>query len=217
MGAFARRSLSQVYASKCFIGVDGISLQAGVTTPISAEAEVARLMVERTRGQVIIVADHSKWGVISNFEIAPLKSVQVLVTDRGLPRRARADLRARLRPLLLAHVDEGPQRTRADANEPGVAMPFFGAPKNPKTVLFFATDVHGSERTWRKFLNAGKFYGANVLVMGGDIIGKLAVPIIREKNGGYRATLQGRLEHFENDEALKACRNVSAPSASTAA
>jgi len=81
-------------------------------------------------------------------------------------------------------------------------MPLFGAPKNPKTVLFFATDVHGSERTWRKFLNAGKFYGANVLVMGGDIIGKLAVPIIREKNGGYRASLQGRLERFENDEAL---------------
>jgi len=107
VGAFARRSLSRVYASKAFIGVDGISLKAGVTTPISAEADVARLMVERTRGQVIIVADHSKWGVISNFEIAPLKSVQVLVTDRGLPRRARADLRARSVRLVLAGLDDG--------------------------------------------------------------------------------------------------------------
>jgi len=56
---------------------------------------------------VIIVADHSKWGVISNFEIAPLKGVQVLVTDRGLPRRARADLRARSVRLVLAGLDEG--------------------------------------------------------------------------------------------------------------
>ena len=38
------------------------------------------------------------------------------------------------------------------------------------TRLFFGTDLHGSERTFRKFLNAGKFYQANVLVMGGDIV-----------------------------------------------
>jgi Icc-related predicted phosphoesterase len=82
-------------------------------------------------------------------------------------------------------------------------MPLFGAPKNRKTVLFFATDVHGSERTFRKFINAGKFYSANVLVMGGDIIGKLAIPIIREKNGGFRATLQGRIEHYEGQDQLK--------------
>ena len=48
------------------------------------------------------------------------------------------------------------------------------------TKIFYATDVHGSERTWRKFLNAGAFYGADVLVMGGDVMGKLAIPIIRE-------------------------------------
>jgi DeoR family fructose operon transcriptional repressor len=108
VGSFARRALNQIYASKCFIGVDGISLRAGCTTPISAEAEVARLMVERTRGQVIVVADHSKWGVVSNFEIAPLKRVSVLVTDSGLPRRARADLRARSLRVLVAAIEEGP-------------------------------------------------------------------------------------------------------------
>lgn len=82
-------------------------------------------------------------------------------------------------------------------------MPLFGKSKAPATKLFFATDVHGSERTWRKFINAGKFYGANVLVMGGDIIGKLAIPIIREKEGGYRATLQGTTEHYADDGELK--------------
>ena len=59
----------------------------------------------------------------------------------------------------------------------------FKKPKKQLTRLFFATDLHGSERTYRKFINAGKFYQANVLVMGGDITGKLLIPIIKEKNG----------------------------------
>jgi len=87
-------------------------------------------------------------------------------------------------------------------------MPLFGKKGGQKvTTLFFATDVHGSERTFRKFINAGKFYKAQVLVMGGDIIGKIAVPIIQEAPGRYRATLQGRTEHFEGEEALKALRD----------
>ena len=77
--------------------------------------------------------------------------------------------------------------------------------KNKKqfTRLFYATDIHGSERTYRKFLNAGKFYEANVLVMGGDITGKLLIPIIKEGNGRYRATLQGTVHHVEGEEELK--------------
>jgi Icc-related predicted phosphoesterase len=87
-------------------------------------------------------------------------------------------------------------------------MPLFGKKSALKTTtVFFATDVHGSERTFRKFINAGKFYNAQVLVMGGDIIGKMAVPIIEEAPGRYRATLQGRTEHFEGEEALKGLRD----------
>jgi Icc-related predicted phosphoesterase len=43
--------------------------------------------------------------------------------------------------------------------------------------------------------------------MGGDIIGKMAIPIIREKDGGYRATLQGRVERFAGDDELKTLRD----------
>jgi len=83
-------------------------------------------------------------------------------------------------------------------------MPSFGKKGSSKTTrLFFATDLHGSERTFRKFLNAGKFYDAQVLVMGGDIIGKIAVPIIQEAPGRYRATLQGTTESIDSEEALK--------------
>ena len=44
--------------------------------------------------------------------------------------------------------------------------------------IFFATDIHGSEVCWRKFLNAGTFHKADNLVMGGDMTGKAMVPIV---------------------------------------
>jgi Icc-related predicted phosphoesterase len=83
-------------------------------------------------------------------------------------------------------------------------MAFFGKGKSKKlTRLFFATDIHGSERTYRKFINAGKFYGVNVIVMGGDISGKLMIPIIKEGSGHFRATLQGTVHKITTDEELK--------------
>jgi hypothetical protein len=57
------------------------------------------------------------------------------------------------------------------------------------TTLFFATDVHGSDVCWRKFINAGKFYGADVLILGGDMTGKAIVPIIEQGGGKFRAVL----------------------------
>ena len=57
------------------------------------------------------------------------------------------------------------------------------------TRLFFATDVHGSEICWRKFLNAAQFYKVNVLVLGGDMTGKALVPITQLPDGTYKATL----------------------------
>ena len=55
--------------------------------------------------------------------------------------------------------------------------------------IFFATDIHGSDICWRKFLNAGKFYEADVLVLGGDMTGKALVPIVEITEGGFKATL----------------------------
>lgn len=82
-------------------------------------------------------------------------------------------------------------------------MKFFSKRSGKKTTrLFFATDLHGSERTFRKFINAGKFYEANVVVLGGDIQGKLLIPIIKERNGHHRATVQGRVEHLSSQEEL---------------
>jgi Icc-related predicted phosphoesterase len=55
--------------------------------------------------------------------------------------------------------------------------------------IFFATDIHGSEVCWRKFLNAAAFHKADVLIMGGDMTGKAMVPIVAD-GSGWAVTLQ---------------------------
>jgi uncharacterized protein len=64
--------------------------------------------------------------------------------------------------------------------------------------IFFATDIHGSDVCWRKFLNAGAFHKADVLIMGGDMTGKAMVPI-SIGNGSWRVTLQEQ-EHVLSSE-----------------
>jgi DeoR/GlpR family transcriptional regulator of sugar metabolism len=109
-GRFAIGVLEQVYANKAFIGVDGISLNFHCTTPASAEAEIASTMIERTRGLVAVVADHSKWGVVSNFELAKIDQIQALIVDEGLGQEARAQLQARGVTLILACSEPGAAR-----------------------------------------------------------------------------------------------------------
>ena len=55
--------------------------------------------------------------------------------------------------------------------------------------LFFATDVHGSEVCWRKFLNAARHYDADTLVLGGDMTGKGLVAIVDCGDGVWRTEL----------------------------
>jgi Icc-related predicted phosphoesterase len=59
--------------------------------------------------------------------------------------------------------------------------------------VFFATDLHGSEMCWRKFLNAAKFYEADVLICGGDMTGKAIIPIV-EEDGRFSLTLAGQAQ-----------------------
>ena len=77
--------------------------------------------------------------------------------------------------------------------------------KKPTPRIFFATDVHGSETCFRKFVNAAAAYSADALIMGGDITGKQLVLIVVE-NGGWRLGRGERAERLENQEALDAAR-----------
>jgi len=79
-----------------------------------------------------------------------------------------------------------------------------------KTRIFFVSDVHGSETCFRKFINGARFYGAKVLVLGGDITGKALVPIVEQQDGRYRLTLHGetvKIKKGELEEYTKAIRN----------
>ncbi len=69
--------------------------------------------------------------------------------------------------------------------------------------LFFATDVHGSEICWKKFVSAGKFYEVNVLILGGDMTGKAIVPIIDQGAGKHKVTLLEQETILEGDEEVK--------------
>ena len=69
--------------------------------------------------------------------------------------------------------------------------------------LFFVTDLHGSEICWRKFLNAGAFFEADVVILGGDITGKAMVPIVQRANGSWDASLQDHLETLETEGELE--------------
>lgn len=60
------------------------------------------------------------------------------------------------------------------------------------TTVFFATDLHGSEICFRKFVAAARFYGADLLVLGGDLTGKLVAPLVEQPDGRFRASVHGK-------------------------
>jgi len=75
--------------------------------------------------------------------------------------------------------------------------------REPETRVYFATDIHGSETCWRKFLNSGKHYEAKVMVLGGDMTGKALVPIVEEVAGRWRATLLENRQDFKSEDEVK--------------
>lgn len=62
-------------------------------------------------------------------------------------------------------------------------MSLFGRTKDPDLRIFFATDLHGSEICFRKALKAPEFYGASLLIIGGDLSGKALIPTVPTSNG----------------------------------
>ena len=70
------------------------------------------------------------------------------------------------------------------------------------TTLFFATDVHGSDICWKKFINAGKFYGADILILGGDMTGKAIVPIIHQGGERWKAVLLEQESMLQGEDAV---------------
>jgi uncharacterized protein len=77
------------------------------------------------------------------------------------------------------------------------------------TTIFFATDVHGSEICWKKFINAGKFYNADILVLGGDMTGKALVPFIRDSKGMYKVNFLEEEMLLDDEGKARMMKNIS--------
>lgn len=67
---------------------------------------------------------------------------------------------------------------------------------------FYASDIHGSERLWRKFINSARFYNVEVLIMGGDLAGKAVIPIV-ERDGGFFVSEIAGEQRFEDADLPK--------------
>lgn len=76
------------------------------------------------------------------------------------------------------------------------------------TRIFYTTDIHGSEKVFRKFVSAGKFYNANVIICGGDITGKMIIPIIERSDGKFKANFLGQDLVLKRDDVRELEKNV---------
>jgi Icc-related predicted phosphoesterase len=63
--------------------------------------------------------------------------------------------------------------------------------RNAELKIFFASDLHGSNVCFKKFVNSAQFYGADVLVLGGDLTGKAVIPIAEQRDGTFLSFLHG--------------------------
>jgi DeoR/GlpR family transcriptional regulator of sugar metabolism len=83
VGPLAKRSLGDVYFDIAFLGANGISPEHGVTIPSLEEADTAAEILRHARRRVIL-ADHTKFGVVTHGKIADLSQVDAVITDSGL-------------------------------------------------------------------------------------------------------------------------------------
>lgn len=73
----------------------------------------------------------------------------------------------------------------------------------PRLEIFYASDIHGSERVFRKFLNAAAFYKVRAIVFGGDLTGKAVVPFVQTSPGQYQAEVSGARHTVAEGSALE--------------
>jgi DeoR/GlpR family transcriptional regulator of sugar metabolism len=106
VGPFAVSVLQKVHLDLVFMGVHGMDVRAGFTSPNLLEAETNQAMVEAAR-LLVIVADHTKWGVVGLSSFARLDQADILITDWGLDAAARDALGGHVRQLIVAEPRAG--------------------------------------------------------------------------------------------------------------
>jgi DeoR/GlpR family transcriptional regulator of sugar metabolism len=103
VGEVAEATLRGFRATRAILGIDGISIEHGLTTHNFMEASVKKRMIEACQ-ELIIVADHTKLGKVGLIPVAPIERMRVLVTDSGAPMDYVTNLRAHGVEVILAPV-----------------------------------------------------------------------------------------------------------------
>ena len=106
IGMIAEQALSQFYVDKAFIGLRGISLHHGLTSPFPEEIPVKRQMI-KCAGQVFILADHTKFNLTFASLIAPLNVVHTLITDARITPEVARQMSAAIPHVVIAPLMEG--------------------------------------------------------------------------------------------------------------
>ena len=114
-GPFAVAALRTVHVDLVFVGVHGMDPHSGFTCPNLLEADTDRALIEAGR-RLVVVADHSKWGVIGISSIARLDQADVLVTDAGLAPEARVILTDAVRELIIVDPAPAPVSARVSGS-----------------------------------------------------------------------------------------------------
>ena len=104
VGPIAVQAIRTLHLDQVFLGVYGMDAGAGYTSPNMMESETNRALVAAARN-LVVVADHTKWGVVGLSAFAGLGDAAVLVSDDGLPREAREVLGEEVGELVLAERD----------------------------------------------------------------------------------------------------------------
>jgi DeoR/GlpR family transcriptional regulator of sugar metabolism len=120
VGPVADRAIQSLHFDLLFLGVHGISVEAGLSTPNLAEAETNRRFVRSAR-RVVVIADHTKWGTVGLSSFASLEDVDTLVTDAGIPEVLREEIAEHLAELIVAGEPLPDASALAGQEGPGVA------------------------------------------------------------------------------------------------
>ncbi|MTD15823.1 DeoR family transcriptional regulator [Nakamurella sp. YIM 132087] len=107
IGPVAVQAIRSLRVDMVIMGVHGVDEHAGLTTPNLMEAETNRALVESAR-RLVVVADHTKWGVVGLAQIVPLRSISTFITDDHLEPHAAEVLADQVGEVILLPTPDPP-------------------------------------------------------------------------------------------------------------
>ena len=117
VGPFAVEVIRSLHVDTVFMGSHGIDYRTGLTTPNILEAETNRALIEAGR-RLIVLADHTKWGIIGISSVARLEDADTVITDSGLDQSARNQVASVVRRLMLVDIATGDVETTENGGSP---------------------------------------------------------------------------------------------------